>query len=74
MLRALKAACRHARMLGHTVPSNEELRMGCAYALTHPWAPLDTALEADSADGRAFAREMHASERLLCGFNRSVDT
>ena len=48
--------------------------MGCAYALTHPWAPLDTALEADSADGRAFAREMHASERLLRGFIRSVDT
>lgn len=69
MLRALKAACRYARMHGRTVPSPEELRMGCAYAMTHPWAPVDAALGADTADGQAFAREMRASEGLLRGFN-----
>ena len=43
--------------------------MGCAYAMTHPWAPVDAALGADTADGQAFAREMRASEGLLRGFN-----
>jgi hypothetical protein len=55
----------YAQAHGREIPGPNDLRMGCAYAVTHPWAPLNGLMAAGSADAEAFAREMRASVGLL---------